>query len=297
MRVLIIGSDSALGIALEKFLAQRGRNFVSLPQAECNWKSERQAKKVLRRADCGFVVDTRLQAASDAGIRIYDTDVERCGWLAASCQALKSPYVFLSSAAVFSGTADEPYSEDRLSDSESTLAALLLQAEALVREKCEPSVVLRMGSLFAPHGVNVITHMMEQLHGAGHLVVGRHRLGCPVPVEDAARVVSGMLDQLSCGVDRWGFYHYCSSDVTNCYEFGEVLLAAASQYEEFPLDATLLVETSELGEETNLELDCNKIRNTFAIKQQPWRVSVAGYIKQYYAAKAEETADDKGYRQ
>lgn len=297
MRVLIIGSDLPLGIALENYLGQREREFVSLPQSQCHWKSERQAKKSLRRAACGFVVDTRLLAAADAGVKIHDIDVERCGWLAASCQSLKIPYIFLSSAAVFSGLAEQAYAEDSVADNHSSLGVLLTRAEQRVREKCEPYAVVRMGPLFAPRGVNVITHVMEQLHGGGHLMVGRHRQGCPVPVEDAARVVSAMLDQFSCGLDAWGDYHYCSSDLTNCYEFAEVILAAAAQYEEFPADAALLVEQGEPVAGINLELDCNKIRNTFAIKQQPWRASVARHIKQYYAARNEENPDVESHRQ
>jgi dTDP-4-dehydrorhamnose reductase len=32
----------------------------------------------------------------------------------------------------------------------------------------------------------------------------------------------------------------------------------------------------------NRALDCSKIRNTFAIKQSPWRSAVAGIVKQYF---------------
>ena len=33
----------------------------------------------------------------------------------------------------------------------------------------------------------------------------------------------------------------------------------------------------------NRSLNCNKIRNTFAIKQAPWRGAIAANVKQYYA--------------
>jgi dTDP-4-dehydrorhamnose reductase len=52
---------------------------------------------------------------------------------------------------------------------------------------------------------------------------------CPTPAVDLVRIVSGMLDQLDCDVHCWGTYHYHSSDAASCYEFAEVVLAAAAQ--------------------------------------------------------------------
>ena len=67
------------------------------------------------------------------------------------------------------------------------------------------------------------------------------------------------------------------------------MLAAASQYREFDAGAVSLKVAD--SETMVRNLDCNKIRNTFAIKQQPWRASFAGYVKQYYAR--EQTRERK----
>lgn len=293
MRVLIIGSDTPVGVALCGYLDQRGREYVALNKAECRWKSERQAKKSLRRSDCKFVVDTRLQAAADGGIRIHDIDVDRSLWLARSSQALKLPFMQLSGARVFSGETDKVYSEEDYPDGVSSIAQLMIGAESALRDNCEKHVILRTGPVFSASGTSVVMHMLAQLHAGGTLTLSRQHMGCPLPAEDAARVVSGMLDQFECGLQAWGIYHYCSSDITNCYEFAEVLLAAASQFEEFPQDTAQLILDEDSGEgdgssdSNNIRsrnLSCMKIKNTFAIKQQPWRTNVAGQVKQYYAS-------------
>lgn len=297
MRVLIIGADTPIGLALSDYLELRGRDFVSLAKSDCRWKSERQAKKSLRRGDCDIAVDTRMQAASDGGIRIHDIDVDRSLWLARASQAQKMPFMHLSCARVFSGGEDRPYFEEDYPDGESTIAGLLLAAETAVRDHCERHIILRTGPVFAPAGINVITHMLAQLHEGGSLTLSRQHRGCPIAVEDAARVISGMIDQFSCGLESWGIYHYCSADITSCYEFAEVLLAAASQYEEFPATDAQLCIDEEDAQPRSRSLDCNKIRNTFAIKQQPWRASIAGYVKQFYAeARFEESSGVEGYR-
>jgi dTDP-4-dehydrorhamnose reductase len=286
VRVLIIGSDTPVGLSLADILAQRGREFVGLPRADCRWKSERQAKKSLRRGACDISVDTRIQSAADGGLQVHDIDVERSSWLARASQTLKLPYLHLSCAQVFDGHAGRAYREEDPPDGQSTISALLRQAETSVSERCERHLILRMGPVFAPAGFNVITHMLGKLDAGEHLHVSREQQGCPIDTDDAARVISGVLDQFSCGMQAWGIYHYCSPDITNCFEFAEVLLAAASQYRNLPVEFVQPLPTASII--AVRDLDCNKIRNTFAIKQQPWRASVAGHVKQYYAGAAKK---------
>ncbi len=283
MTTLIIGADTTLGHSLSNFLDLRGNEYVALPRSDCRWKSERQVKKALRRDSYSFVIDLRLQSAVDGGSRLHDIDVNRCGWLASVCHKLKIPLFTVSSARAFSGVEGHAYLEDDYLDGQPELAKMLAGAEELVRDQCMQHVILRLGTVFSEVGSNPLTRLLAMLHENGHLALDRHHRGCPVPADDAARVISGMLDQFSCGLEQWGIYHYCSSDITSCYGFGEVLLAAASQYAFFTeLEAESLLVARE-GDVQEYKLSCERIRDTFAIKQQPWRASVAACVKQFYS--------------
>ena len=67
----------------------------------------------------------------------------------------------------------------------------------------------------------------------------------------------------------------------------EALLACASQFFEFsPLAVQLERETDELRS-LNRTLDCSKIRNTFAVRQIPWRSAIGDVVKQYYEQQQE----------
>ena len=78
------------------------------------------------------------------------------------------------------------------------------------------------------------------------------------------------------------------------------MLAAASQYNQFNDDDPSILsavdsvdESAEAaGRTLEYRLDCTKIRDTFAIKQQPWRGSVAGQVKQYYALESKKEKPD-----
>ena len=76
MRVLILGSDSPLGRALTDFLEDLGRHeLVCLTRSASRWKSERQAKKAVRKAGADAVVDIRVEAVADGGQEIAELDV------------------------------------------------------------------------------------------------------------------------------------------------------------------------------------------------------------------------------
>ena len=286
MRVLLLGSDSPLGQALTDYLQRLGRHDVlAMSRAACRWKSERQAKKSVARAKCDCVVDMRIEAAGDGGEPIQEVDLKRCHWVAKACQRAAIPYLYVSSSRVFSGQLDRPYTEEDLPDSEETVGRLLSQAEELVKGSCERHLVLRLGPVFSYEGTNLITQMLGPILEGGSLVLDNNLRGCPVAAADGARVVSAILDQLSTGMESWGIFHYGSSDTATYYEFAEALLASASQFSEFSSSAVQLEREAEGLPPLNRMLECTRIRNTFAIKQVPWRNAIADLVKQYYASR------------
>ena len=286
MRVLLLGSDSPLGQALTDYLQRLGRHDVlAMSRAACRWKSERQAKKSVARAKCDCVVDMRIEAAGDGGEPIQEVDLKRCHWVAKACQRAAIPYLYVSSSRVFSGQLDRPYTEEDLPDSEDPVGRLLSQAEELVKGSCERHLVLRLGPVFSYEGTNLITQMLGPMLEGGSLVLDNNLRGCPVAAADGARVVSAILDQLSTGMESWGIFHYGSSDTATYYEFAEALLASASQFSEFSSSAVQLEREAEGLPPLNRMLECTRIRNTFAIKQVPWRNAIADLVKQYYASR------------
>lgn len=283
MRVLILGSDSPLGRALTDFLGNLGRHdLVCLTRSASRWKSERQAKKAVRRAEADAVVDIRVEAVADGGQEIVDLDLKRCQWVAKSCQRDSACYLFISSSRVFTGELDRMYNEGDLPDNDSDVGGLLGEAEQVVRDYCQRHLILRLGPVFASDGANLVTRMLGEMIRGEKLILDNNLRGCPVASEDGARVISALLDQVSTGVELWGVYHYCSTETATHYEFAEAVLASASQFTEFSSTAVELESLALDAPSLNRSLECSKIRNTFAIKQQPWRNAIADQVKNYF---------------
>lgn len=283
MRVLILGSDSPLGRSLTELLVELGRHeVVCMTRSASRWKSERHAKKAVHRAQADAVVDIRVEAVADGGQEIVDLDLKRCSWVAKSCQRDRVCHLFVSSARVFSGKLDRLYNEEDAPDNDSEVGRLLAQAEQTVRELCATHLILRLGPVFASEGENLVTQMLGEMIRGESLLLDNNLRGCPVACNDGARVISAILDQLSTGPELWGTYHYCSSETATYYEFAEAILASASQFSEFSTSAVGLESLARDAPPMNRSLDCSKIRNTFAIRQMPWRRAIADQVKAYF---------------
>lgn len=283
MRVLILGSDTPLGMALVHRQVLVGRHeFVLMSRSACRWKSERQAKKSVVRAKGDIVVDVRIEAAGDSGVQIQQLDLQRCHWVAKACERSDTAYLFVSSSRVFSGQLERPYVEADFPDNEESVGQLLTRAEQIVENVCKRHLVLRLGPIFSSEGTNLITQMLGPLREGDSLILDNNLRGSPVAADDGARVILALLDQLGTGLQTWGVYHYGSADTATYYEFAEALLASASQFFEFSSSAVQLEREPEGLRPLNRTLDCSKIRNTFAIRQVPWRSAIGDLVKHFY---------------
>lgn len=288
MRVLVLGSDTPLGVALVAQIELLERHeMILMGGSACRWKSERQAKKSVVRAKSDICVDLRIEAAGYGGVQIQDTDLKRTHWVAKACQRTETAYFYISSSRVFSGQLDRAYVETDEPDNEETIGQMLAKAEELAR-RCERHLILRLGPVFSALGANLISQLLEPLREGDSLIMDNNLRGSPVAAADAARVISGLLDQIGTGLEAWGTYHYGSTDTATYYEFAEALLAAASQFSEFSSSAVQLEKESESMPPRNRTLECSKIRDDFAIRQVPWRGAIGDLVKHYYEQQSEE---------
>ena len=236
MDVLLVGSDNPLGIALQGVLAQWGRHRAAgLTVAGSRWRSERQAKKAVRKGRPDAVVDCRLAWQIAAGDVPTAADIERGHWLAKACERSGMRCILLSCDRVFSGLTGRRLRESDPPDASAAPGLQMLELESRVAQAAPSALVLRTGPLFAGVGRNLLTQTLERMDLAATRPAEPGRAAefdnrdvfCPVCSADAARVIAAILDQLSVGARACGIYHYGSCDRATAYDFAEAALAAA----------------------------------------------------------------------
>ena len=283
MKVLVIAQEGQIRDALEKQLTLRDRAYQCVGPA---WFGVGAKKAVV--AGAGVKLPKGVSVVFNAlSLELFEQTPDQgllapLVQLAQACHRRGVPLILLSSSMVY-GEVDGVHRESEPPVPGNAAGELLLRMEQAVTEQCEQSIVLRTGPLFSSMGDNLLTNLLRNFENGQALQLSNAGDSCPLHTSDLARVVSAIIDQLSCGAEVWGTYHYCSADYVSSYQFAEAVLAVVSQYEK-GANQTLKLQPVEAADTrwSRPLLNCEKILNTFGVKQLPWRAFIAPTVKKYF---------------
>ncbi|EON91548.1 dTDP-4-dehydrorhamnose reductase-like protein [Marinobacter lipolyticus SM19] len=171
----------------------------------------------------------------------------------------------LSSCYVFDGRKQNAYISSNPGHPSNELGNWQWECEQALRALLPHHIILRTG-----WSLGRFIRKVQQGTGPGDTLrlPGRCR-GQPVTVRDLARVMKAVILQLDCGAEVWGTYQYAGAEEISLYELGLAIAGLPGipngirVVDDMPKWAAL--------EPVNATLICTKIRNTFGIKQLPWR--------------------------
>ena len=256
------------------------------------WQTEWKA--VLREFRPDFIVNLTIvpRNADKVLIKRYRKSLAQ---LAETSNAQGVPLLQISSVLVFDGDKSAPYLEGDAEAPYDVTGEICLSLEEAVATNATRFIILRTASIFSSRGDNLLTQIIRFAEQRKTLVFDPSLAGCPTCANDIARVIIAIVMQLHCGADPWGIYHYTSSDITSGYQFAEAVLAIASQFDrELHLEQVKLEERA-VEQPEQLQIDpvvvsCQKLLNTFGVKQRPWRSQLTTTVRNYF----ESDADDGG---
>jgi len=276
VNVVVISRSSALSTALLSQFASRSRASIALPVDDLHALGVDQLRgAMVVDADALVFLQRKDSHAAAEQQRLLALRQD----FKARCDALAVPYLLLSDGRLFGAAAEEvEYAEgDELAPIDAA-GFQLAELEQVLCAAGEQGMVLRTGPLIAVQGGNFLGDCLATMRGGKVLRLNDTRMTCPTPVADLARVISGLVDQISCGTPCRGVYHYASSGTASAYEFAEVVCAFASQFVAPIAD----IEVDDSGEGWRPAvpvLSCDRILQDFGIKRLPWRAYLPRMIK------------------
>lgn len=288
MKLLVIGAESQIGSALVSLLTERAVAFEKISFSDAVAASTSDLEKRIRAQQISFIVNADhidgFQTEGFSQRELEQRHVFLPQQLAKVAEALEIPLLQISDYRVFSGTNDKPYTEEDEPHSQTLYGVTRWQGELSVQRFTHRYIILRVGSIFCEQGHNLLTGLLDQWRqGRGRELSKTQQLS-PTPTSDVARVIYAILQQLECDVQAWGIYHYCSADITTPYDFAEVLLAARVQF--FGVENEIIIRPAQdpgAGKNksgaANAVLACQKLLNTFGIRQRPWRAELTRLVQ------------------
>jgi len=179
----------------------------------------------------------------------------------------------LSSSYIFDGRKQSAYISTNPGQPFSQLGCWQWECEQAIRALLPRHLILRTGWMLERFVRMLLGHCGER----EPLALSSRYRGQPTPLNDMARIIAGILQQLDCGAEVWGAYQYAGAEEISLYEMG---LAISRQLEP---ECTVHVVDAQAAwmklEPENTALGCVKIRNTFGIKQQAWRQALGKEVE------------------
>ncbi len=281
----MLGENTCLGAGLRIHLLRWGRHeIVTLPSTNGHWKSERKLVKSLRKIAPDIIIDLRFSAGSEELLLPNELDLQTTEWISRACERENFFLLLISNPSIFSGKKINPYTENDTPDSVTDAGVFMFDNEQKLRKHCKRHIILRLGPVFAAYGENLLTDLISNIEEREELFLSSHKRHCPLHASDGARVISGMIDQISAGANGMGTFHYCGSEAVSNYEFSEAVFSSLLQLKLIQKEVSL----KPLGLDHDIQnfiLDCKKIQSCFAIKQIPWKQFLSEAVKNFYSAR------------
>jgi len=283
VRLLVTGSDTIAGQSILTALKARGADCIGL---DSGWPLQADAMTQLAELEPGLIIN----AHELSDIARCEQDPQLCQFhneelvhrLSEYAGANQVPLLQLSSCQVFDGQKMSPYKASNQVNPINRYGQSKWRAERHLFDCLPHSIVLRLGWLIEHSADSVLGRLIQaKKNGTVAYFSDEHR-GNPTAGEDVARVVVAMIQQVLCDAQVWGTYHYAGAEVVSRLAFARSaaeLFMDAREVTELVLCATP-EQVAQVPEPLNASLACIRIRNTFGIKQRPWRHYLPDIIEQ-----------------
>jgi len=214
---------------------------------------------------------TQVDRAEKESELALEVNGETVGVLAAICKENKTKFIHISTDYVFDGKATTPYKEDFPPHPINVYGASKLDGEKQALQLNPDAIIIRSSWVYSEFGKNFVKTMLQLMQRQNEISVVNDQFGSPTYAADLAETLLQIVSS-----DKWqpGIYHYCNNGVISWYDFAKAVADISGSNckinpittKEFPTPAARPAYSV---------LDTSKIQNTFDIKMNNWKESLA----------------------
>ncbi len=303
MKILTTGAAGMLGTSLVPTFVAAGHDVVATDidltnprpwgagHPPVDWLDVRDRASV-QAAFADVQPDLLLHLAAETSLEVSDADPDHAfltntvatKYLALECRRLDIPMVFISTAGIFDGTKEGPYTEFDQPNPLNTYGATKFEAEKLVTSLLDRWYIIRAGWMvgggdgkdhkFVARILDQVREGRTTIHAVGD------KFGTPTYTYDFGRCLLDLLDS-----DLYGLYHMVCGGEGNRYDIAAYILELLGR------DDIDLVEVGSefFAEEFPSVRPRSEIMRNMALDLQgmnsmrPWPVALEEYLHHHFA--------------
>lgn len=216
-KVLITGCNGQLGRALNELLRDSDVEIINTDVSELDICDLEQVRRLLAEKR----PDTIMNCAAHTAVDKCETDVENAQKinglgpknLATAAKEIDAQMVQVSTDYVFSGDADNPYTEEDAPCPQSVYGSTKLEGEQAVASILERYYIVRTAWLYGD-GNNFVKTMLRLAETRDEITVVNDQYGSPTSALELARMILHIVDS-----GEYGIYHGTCEGIASWYEF------------------------------------------------------------------------------
>ena len=284
IKILVTGGMGQVGAALCQRAEKMGFAVVWYDIEDLDLADLDQINKIVMEHRPKYVINCASYSVVDLAEAkpedAYRINCDGAANLATACSKFVVTLMHLSTDYVFDGEGKLPINEMMPVNPINIFGHSKLAGEEQIRKHCEQHIILRVGWIFSSRGNNYVLRSLQQMREEKEVKAVDDQIGCPTDAYDVARVLLAMVQQIDCGIEVWGTYHYSGTEAVTWKGFAESILAAVKQQPDIIAEKIIAVASDDWQARAPRPaftvMDCYKILATFGIRQRPWR---AGLVK------------------
>ncbi|MGR5094965.1 dTDP-4-dehydrorhamnose reductase [Vibrio maritimus] len=289
MKVLITGSHGQVGHCLVNVLSARDDIEVfAYDREDLDITNEAQVSSVVAELKPDVIMNCAAHTAVDKA----ETDIEMSyainrdgpSYLAKAAESLSALMLHISTDYVFDGDKSLAYVETDKPNPKGVYGQSKLAGEEAVIANCSRYAILRTAWVFGEHGNNFVKTMLRLGKERPELGIIGDQFGGPTYAGDIACALVAMMDKYA-NTEQSGIYHFSGEPHVSWYQFARAIFDSADKHnvlEQVPVVNEITADQYPLPapRPANSRLNCDKIRQVFAIEPSDWQRALEN-IKQY----------------
>tara|TARA_R110002033_G_scaffold170585_1_gene213455 strand:- start:22389 stop:23264 length:876 start_codon:yes stop_codon:yes gene_type:complete len=284
MKILITGKNGQVGSCLVDLLeAQTELTFLALDREELDITDSIQVDKIISEFLPNIIVNAAAYTAVDKAEQECElaNAINRDGPqnLALAANKINAVIIHISTDYVFDGDSPQSYTESDVTAPQGEYGRSKLAGEQVVAQACPKHIILRTAWVFGEHGNNFVKTMLRLAKTRESLGVVADQFGGPTYAGDIANAILTISKQIARDSHSYGIYHFSGFPHVSWHSFAEKIF-------EIALEQDVLIQPIQVNPITTLDyptpakrpanshLNCDKIHNTFGIKQSDWQTAL-----------------------
>lgn len=223
MKVLVTGANGQLGFDVMKSLKERNIEVIPAGSKEFDITDMEATRSFILTHSPNVIIHCAAYTAVDKAEEEKDLcfSVNALGTknIAIMCKEIHAKMVYISTEYVFSGTGEQFYEVDDLTNPLNVYGLSKLQGEIAVQEILKEYFIVRISWVFGSNGNNFVKTMLRLGREKESLNVVGDQIGSPTFTVDVAKLIGDLITS-----KEYGIYHAANEGICSWAEFAKEIM-------------------------------------------------------------------------